>query len=51
MEYKVAKFFTGLLFAWVTYFNFYPSIMLCLVVFYATWHATRCYLNIVKGGD
>lgn len=49
MEYTIVKFFTALLFSWITYFNFYPSIMLCLVVFYATWHATRCCINVMGG--
>ena len=50
MEYTAVKFFIGLLFAWIAYFNVYPSIMLCLVVFYASWHATRCCINFIEGG-
>lgn len=49
MEYTVLKFCIAFFMAWVSYFNFSPSILLSLVVFYASWHATRCYINFAKG--
>ena len=47
MEYTAFKFCIAFFMAWVSYFNVSPSIPLCLVVFYASWHATRCYLNVM----